>query len=150
MSFLPEECFWPISLNQHIRVDRQNNLGKRDFIWVICLGSLISSFFLSVTQPESPLGMSFLMLCEIFNVLISFICLFLAIPCSIWGFPSGSDSKEFACNAGDRDLIPGSGRALGEGNGYPLQYFCLENPMDRGTWWATVLGIAKSWTWPSD
>ena len=46
-----------------------------------------------------------------------------------------------ACNAGDLGLIPGSGRSLGEGNGYPLQYSCLENSMDRGAWWAIVHGV---------
>ena len=54
------------------------------------------------------------------------------------GFPGSSDGKETACNAGDLGLIPGSGRVPGEGNGYPLQYSCLENSMDRGTWRATV------------
>ena len=53
-------------------------------------------------------------------------------PKTIKGFPSSSDGKESACNAGDPGSIPGSGRAPGEGNGYPLQYSCLENPMDRG------------------
>ena len=48
------------------------------------------------------------------------------------GFPHSSVSKESACNAGDPSLIPGSGRYPGEGNGNPLQYSCLENPMDRG------------------
>ena len=62
------------------------------------------------------------------------------------GFPGGSDGKESACNAGDPSLIPGSGRSPGEGNGNPLQYSCLENPMDRGAWWATVHGVTKSWT----
>ena len=62
------------------------------------------------------------------------------------GFPGGSDHKESACNAGDVGLIPGLGRFPGEGNGYPLQYPCLENSMDRGTWWATVHGIANSQT----
>ena len=52
--------------------------------------------------------------------------------CGIGGFPDGSDSKESACNAGDPGLIPGLGRSPGEGNGNPLQYSCLENPMDRG------------------
>ena len=47
-------------------------------------------------------------------------------------FPGGSDGKEFTCNAEDSGLIPGSGRSSGEGNGYFLQYSCLENPMDRG------------------
>ena len=58
-------------------------------------------------------------------------------------FPHGSVSKESACNAGDLGLIPGSGRSPGEGNGNPLQYSCLENPMDRGAWWATVHGVAR-------
>ena len=60
--------------------------------------------------------------------------------------PGRSDSKESACNAGDLGLIPGMGRSLGEGNGKPLQYCCLENPMDRGAWWATVHRVTKSWT----
>ena len=62
------------------------------------------------------------------------------------GFLSGSDSKESACNAGDPDSIPGLDRFLGEGNGNPFQYSCLENPMDREAWWATVHGVTKSWT----
>ena len=49
-------------------------------------------------------------------------------------FPGGSDAKASAYNAGDLGLIPGSGRSSGEGNGNPLQYSCLENPMDRGAW----------------
>ena len=55
-----------------------------------------------------------------------------------------SDSKESACNAGKLGSIPGSGRSPGEANGYPLQYSCVKNPMDRGAWWATVHGAAKS------
>ena len=57
------------------------------------------------------------------------------------GFPGGSDDKESACSAGDLGSIPGSGRSPGEGDGYPLQYSCLENPMDRRAWWATVQGV---------
>ena len=52
-------------------------------------------------------------------------------------FPHSSVGKESACNAGDLGSIPGSGRSPGEGNDNPLQYSCLENPMDRGAWWAT-------------
>ena len=52
------------------------------------------------------------------------------------GFPDGSDGKESACNAGGPASIPELGRSPGEGNGNPLQYSCLENPMDRGAWWA--------------
>ena len=60
------------------------------------------------------------------------------------GFPGGSDNKKSPCNEGDLGVIPGLGRSPGEGNGYPLQYFCLENPMDREAWLATVYGVAKS------
>ena len=60
------------------------------------------------------------------------------------GFPGGSEVKASACNAGELGSIPGSGRSPGEGNGNPLQYSCLENPMDRGVWWATVHGVAQS------
>ena len=64
--------------------------------------------------------------------------------------PGGSDGKESTCNAGDPGLIPGSGRSPGEGNGYLFQYSCLENPMDRGAWQATVHGVTKSRTRLSD
>ena len=63
-----------------------------------------------------------------------------------WGFVGGSDGKESACNAGDSGSIPGSGRFPGGGNGNPLQYSYLRNPMDRGAGWATVHEFAKSWT----
>ena len=61
-------------------------------------------------------------------------------------FPGGSDGKESACNVGDLGSIPGSGRPHGEENGNPLQYSCLEDPMDRGAWQATVHRVAKSRT----
>ena len=62
------------------------------------------------------------------------------------GFPGGSDSKEPACSAEDPGSIPGLGRSPGEGNGYSLQYSCLENSMDRETWQPTVYRVAKSRT----
>ena len=62
------------------------------------------------------------------------------------GFPDGSEVKASAWNAGDPGSIPGSGRSPGEGNGNPLQYSCLENPMEGGAWWAPVHGVTKSWT----
>ena len=61
-------------------------------------------------------------------------------------FPGGSDGKVSAYNVGDLGSIPGLGRSPGEGNGNPLQYSCLENPLDEGAWWATVHGVAKSLT----
>ena len=68
-------------------------------------------------------------------------------PLGFWkleNFPGGSDGKESACNVGDPGLNPGWGRSSGEGNGNPLQYSCLENPMDRGAWQVTVHGVSKS------
>ena len=73
----------------------------------------------------------------------------LFIPCFdqdyglIWGFPGGSDGKESACNVGDLGSIPGLGRCPGVGHGNPLQYPCLENPMDRGVWQVTVRGVTN-------
>ena len=61
------------------------------------------------------------------------------------GFSGGSDGKESVCNVGDPGLIPGLGRSPGGGDGNLLQYSCLENPMDRGAWWARVHGVPKSW-----
>ena len=62
---------------------------------------------------------------------------------SILGFPGGSVVKNLAANEGDTGSIPGSGRSPGEGNDNPLQYSCLENPMDRGAWQVTVHGVTK-------
>ena len=61
-------------------------------------------------------------------------------------FPDGSVVKNSPVNAGDPGLVPGLGKSPGEGNGKPLQYSWVENSMDRGAWWATVHGVAKSWT----
>ena len=63
-----------------------------------------------------------------------------------FSFPGGSDGKKSACNEGDLRSISVSGRSPGEGNGNPLQYSCLENPMHRGAWWATVHGVVQSQT----
>jgi len=66
------------------------------------------------------------------------------------GFPGGSAVKTLSANARDEGLIPGSGRSSGEGNGNPLQYSCLGNPMARGAWWATAHRVAKSQTQLND
>ena len=68
------------------------------------------------------------------------------LPEIVKGFPGSSDSKESVCNAGDLGWIPGLGKSPGEGDGYPFQYSCLENSMDRGAWWAIVHEVMKSWT----
>ena len=65
-------------------------------------------------------------------------------------YPGSSEVKASASNAAEPASIPGSGRSPGEGNDNPLQYSCLENPMDRGAWQATVHGVAKSRTQLSD
>ena len=62
------------------------------------------------------------------------------------GFPGGSDGKASVCSAGDQGSIPALGISLGEGTDNPLQYSCLENPMDGGSWWAAVHGVAQSRT----
>ena len=87
---------------------------------------------------------SFMKGLDIYSYIYLFCCLF------IWSFPGGSEGKASTCNAGDLNSIPGSGRSLGEGNGNPLQYSCLENPMDRGGWQAIVHGVTKSQTGLSD
>ena len=66
------------------------------------------------------------------------------------GFPGGSEGKASVCNTGDPGSVPVSGRSPGGGNGNPLQYSRLENPMDGGAWQATVHGVAKCWTRLSD
>jgi len=71
--------------------------------------------------------------------LFAFLVITILTSCS-------SNGKESACNAEEQSLIPGSGRSSGERNGNPLHYSYLENPMDRGAWWATVCGVEKSWT----
>ena len=71
------------------------------------------------------------------------VCVCTHIHIITLGFPGGAEVKASACNVGDLGLIPGSGRSPGEGNGNPLQYSCLENPMDGGAWWAIVHGSQR-------
>ena len=66
------------------------------------------------------------------------------------GFPCSSVVNDSPANARDAGLIPGLGRSLGEGNGNPLQYPLLENPMDKGAWWATLQGVTKGQAWFSN
>ena len=71
----------------------------------------------------------------------------LALSTTNMGSPGGSDGKECSCDAGDPLLSPGLGRSPGEESGYPLQYSCLDNSMDRAAWLATVHRVAKRWTY---
>ena len=76
------------------------------------------------------------------------VCNILKLPFKI--FPGGSDGEESTCIVGGPGSISGSGRSPGGLKGYPLQSSCLENPMDRGAWWATIHGVTKSHTRLSD
>ena len=69
------------------------------------------------------------------------------MPMAFRGFPDGSEVKNQPAQVGDADSIPGLGRSPGKGNGNPLPYSCLENPMHRGAWRVTVKGVAESQTW---
>ena len=81
--------------------------------------------------------------CAAFSLVVVQGLIALASLVASLGFPGGSDGKESACNAGDTGLIPGSGRSPGGGNGNLLQHSCMENPMDRGAWRATVQGLQR-------
>jgi len=95
-----------------------------------CAGHLWCSSVLFVGLKGSYRGTWFIILCA----------------CVQYGLTWLLSGKESTCNAGDTGSIPGSERPPGEGNGNPLQYSCLENPMDRGAWWAAVHGVARSQT----
>ena len=100
--------------------------------------------------------MHFLFLCQYHAVLITlffFLRISLVILSLLWFHKNfriicsnsgGVEVKASACNVGDLGSIPGLGRSPGEGNGNPLQYSCLENPMDGGAWWAAVHGVTES------
>ena len=82
---------------------------------------------------------------ELCHICPSVICLFYrAYHSSRLAREFGSDGKESAGNAGDPHSLPGSGRSPGGGHGNPFQYSCLENPVDRGAWWATIHRVAQS------
>ena len=101
------------------------------------------SFF----QSHFPEATTCKLLCFVFWVFFTLIFNSILEHCILkWGFPGGSVIKNLYANVRDGGSIPGSGSSPGEGNGTPLQYSCLENPMDRGTWWAAVHGVAQSQT----
>ena len=108
-------------------------LLHHSFSWVACWNSFLNFI------PQSAPGIS---------LQFSFTQPLAKWPSNFW--PWLSDSKESNCNVGDPRSIHVLGRSPGEANGYPLQYSCLENLMDRGAWWDTVREVAKSQTWLSD
>ena len=106
----------------------------RNVLWDMCISPITHHTFVSVV-PSKYLSVSHILSYRIFSQL---------------GFPSGSNGKEPSCNVRDPCSIPGSGRSSGEGNGNPLQYSCLQNPMHRGAWWAIVHETTKTQTRLSD
>ena len=111
----------------------------------------LSHYLLKLASPQTPIWS--VVVCPVHSFLQGSLrrqWLFGHIFASLGGFPGGSVSKESAVSeldAGDMDSIPGSERSLGRGRGNPPQYSCLENPMDRGAWWAVVYRVAKNWIW---
>ena len=141
----------------HDLVSKKQQTNHLLFAW--CMISHFSCVQLCLTlwtiAQQAPLSMGFSrQILE--GVTISFSNLLFTSPFKLKGEKNvlstpitslgGSEVKASACNAGDLGSIPGLGRSPGEGNTNPLQYSCLENPMDGGTCWATVHGVAKSQT----
>ena len=109
---------------------------------VVPFSSCLQSFYQFISFLRN--SHTFLFLCMLFDFLKNENRKF--YYCSMYlGLPWWLEGKESACNAGELGSIPGLGRSLGEGNGYPLQYSCLENSTVRGAWQATDQGVAKSW-----
>ena len=123
--FAPTSLFVSVCVNRFSRVQL--------FAWIMPVYSFLARFF-------------FFLMWIVFSSL-SWIYYNIV---SVLGFPGGSVVTNTPTNAGDQGSIPGSERSTGEETGNPLQYSCLENPMDRGAWWATVHTIAKSQTSLSD
>ena len=101
------------------------------------VGKMNIHYLPSVSLPQQRLPLNYLR--RIFFSVCTLSLLYLGLPWWLSG-------KESTCNAGDADLVLGSRRSPGGGNGNPLQYSCLENPMRRGAWWATVHRVAQSRT----
>ena len=116
-----------------------DELGGRSIPGETCSDRLIASLWV-----VPPLQVSLLSLLLPFLFLLLHLIYSLIVFCV--AFPGGSDGKESACKAGDESWVPGWGRPPGKGHGNPLQYCCLENPMDREAWWAPVYEVAKSQT----
>ena len=131
---------------------------KANTLFHIQFGIVSNFFFLFWISLKTVLRKHFALLTSVPTVLLSRVWWdwkenlalgFVQLSC-LRTLLQGSEVKASACSVGDLGSIPGSGRSPGEGNGNPLQYSCLENPMDRGIWWATVHGVTKSRTRLSD
>ena len=112
-----------------------------------CLSSLLAHWPASALN-EMTCVKCFVMVksAPVLSLAVRWVVGFIDLPSSLWGSPGVSDGKESACNVGDPGSIPGLERSPRGGNGHPLQYSCLENPVDREAWWATVHGVTNSRT----
>ena len=138
--------------------EKRYRLTKGNTLFHIQFGIVSNFFFLFWISLKTVLRKHFALLTSVPTVLLSRVWWdwkenlalgFVQLSC-LRTLLQGSEVKASACSVGDLGSIPGSGRSPGEGNGNPLQYSCLENPMDRGIWWATVHGVTKSRTRLSD
>ena len=111
-------------------------------VWVLLFGLCLTLYIQKERYRHFTLGWA-LLLCNCENV-PSDILHFLKAFSRLSQWLSGKESARSAGDTGDVGSLPGLGRSFGEGNGNPLQYSCLENPMDRGAWWVTVYGVTKS------
>ena len=119
--------------------------------------SVLWTFFCSQGVSQAPLSMGFQQRLDVKSemnlIILNGQYFFSHSKEDTWGFWGGASGKEFTCHCRKckkYSSIPGSGKSSGEATGNPLQYSCLGNPMDRGTWWATVHRITKSQTQLSD
>ena len=115
---------------------------RMDWLDLLALEGTFKSLLQHHSSKASILQCSAFFTVQLSHPYMTTVCK-LPLPLYKLGFPGGSEGKESACRVGDPGLIPGSGISLGEGNGNPLQYSCLENPMDRGAWLAPVYGVAR-------
>ena len=135
-----------LSMRELVRVTEKREREKREML--SSMPTLSGGLQHNLKPQAKYLDWLYLWLAELYLVQ-SFIWLIYWVFLGVWGFPRGSVVKNPPTNArvtGDVGSIPGSGRSPGAGNGNPLQYSCLENLMDRGTWWASVHLVAKNQT----
>ena len=109
--------------------------------FVVVAFELFELFYALVSKPLLVISFA-----NIFSQSTDCLFILFMVSFTVKRLPGGSDSKQSACNIGNPGSFPGLGRSLGEGNGNPLQYSCLENSMDIGAWWATVHWVTKSRT----
>ena len=130
------------------RARASGSLGDWRLLWLFCIiWPGLGFLHLQIESRGVLLFFSFNHAKKINNIKSDILAI---LECTILGFPGGSVVKNQPANTENAGLIPGLGTSPGEGNDNPLQCYCLENPMDRGAWQATVRGVAKSQTWLSD